>query len=358
MICADLTHRARVMLALDHQDTDRVPISMICSGIHEPTRSQLTELLKSERGISLQDYLKPIIDVMPVGPEYKGPILQDMTDYWGVKRKRVDAGMGQFHDEIETYPLADFKDVSQLNDYPWPKTKWFDYSGIPEQIKVLNKHEEYCIMSGWGSIFEAAWYMRGFEQFLMDLILNPEMAHTILKKVTEFQIEHTRMILQAGKGKIDLIFCGDDIGMQQGLLISLDTFLEFIKPHHVALNKVIHEYGSTVIFHTDGSIMKAVPDLMDMGIDILQALQFDAVGMDAGMLKETYGKTLCFEGGVSVQHTLPFGTVEDVITETTHLVHTLGKDGGYILGPSHAIQAGTPAENVLAMFDTALELEP
>ena len=104
--------------------------------------------------------------------------------------------------------------------------------------------------------------------------------------------------------------------------------------------------------------MKAVPDLMDMGIDILQALQFDAVGMDAKMLKETYGEKLCFEGGVSVQHTLPFGTVEDVITETTHLVHTLGKDGGYILGPSHAIQAGTPAENVLAMFDTALELEP
>ena len=358
MICADLTHRARVMLALDHQDTDRVPISLICSGIHEPTLSELRVLLENERGINLQDYLNPIIDVMPVDADYIGPALKDMTDHWGVKRKAVDAGMGQIHYEIDRYPLAEIEDISQLNDYLWPQTDWFDYSNIPDKIKVQNKSEEYCIISGWGSIFEAAWYMRGFEQFLMDLILNPELAHVILQKVTDFQIDHTRKILEAGQGKIDLIFCGDDIGMQQGLLISLETFIEFIKPHHMALNKIIHQYGATVIFHTDGSVMKVVPDLIDMGIDILQALQFDAIGMDPKELKDDYGTQLCFEGGASVQHTLPFGTVEDVIEETTHLVNTLGKDGGYIFGPSHAIQAGTPAENVLAMFDTASELEP
>jgi len=358
MICADLTHRARVKLALDHRDTDRIPISMICSGIHEPTLSQLRVLLKEHRGQSLGDYLGPLIDVALVEPDYSGPSMQNQTDYWGVRRKRVDAGMGQFHDEIDTYPLAGIKEISELDSYPWPRTEWFDYSTIPEKIKKQNEQEEYCIMSGWGSIFEAAWYMRGFEQFLMDLVLAPEMAHAILQKVTDFQIAHTRKILEAGQGKIDLIFCGDDIGMQQGLLISLETFIEFIKPLHIELNKTIHEYGATVIYHTDGAIMKAVPDLIDMGIDILQALQFDAAGMDPQILKESYGETLCFEGGVSVQKTLPLGTVEDVIEETTHLIRTLGKNGGYILGPSHFIQAGTPAENVLAMFDTALELEP
>jgi uroporphyrinogen decarboxylase len=101
--------------------------------------------------------------------------------------------------------------------------------------------------------------------------------------------------------------------------------------------------------------MEAVPGLMDMGIDVLQALQFDAAGMDARVLKEKYGEQLCFEGGVSVQKTLPFGTVEDVRAEVEERISVLGKDGGYILGPSHSIQAGTPVENIYAMFETAMQ---
>ena len=99
--------------------------------------------------------------------------------------------------------------------------------------------------------------------------------------------------------------------------------------------------------------MEAVDGLIDMGIDVLQALQFSAVGMDPCELKRRFGERLCFEGGVSVQTTLPFGTVEDVQQEVEKLITILGKGGGYILGPSHAIQAGTPPENVVALFDTA-----
>jgi uroporphyrinogen decarboxylase len=113
-----------------------------------------------------------------------------------------------------------------------------------------------------------------------------------------------------------------------------------------------------VIYHSDGAVQKAVPGLLDMGIDVLQALQFSADGMDPLMMKAQYGKRLCFEGGVSVQTTLPFGTCEDVHTEAERLIKVLGKSGGYILGPSHAIQAGTPPENVMAMFDTALSYYP
>ena len=110
----------------------------------------------------------------------------------------------------------------------------------------------------------------------------------------------------------------------------------------------------SVIYHTDGSVMEAVDGLIDMGIDILQALQFSAKIMDPRELKRRFGDRLCFEGGVSVQTTLLFGTVEDVRREVEELIAVLGKDGGYILGPSHAIQAGTPPENIVAMFDTAL----
>jgi uroporphyrinogen decarboxylase len=113
-----------------------------------------------------------------------------------------------------------------------------------------------------------------------------------------------------------------------------------------------------VIYHTDGSIMNAVDGLIDMGIDVLQALQFSARGMDPAALKEKYGDRLCFEGGVSVQTTLPFGSAEDVRQEVIRLIEILGRGGGYILGPSHAIQAGTPPENIAALFDTAQSCYP
>ena len=111
-----------------------------------------------------------------------------------------------------------------------------------------------------------------------------------------------------------------------------------------------------VIYHTDGAATEMVPGLIDAGIDVLQALQFSAKGMDPAVLKQRFGDRLCFEGGVSVQTTLPFGTVEDVHAEVKDLITVLGKDGGYILGPSHAIQAGTPPENVVVMLDTSIQL--
>jgi uroporphyrinogen decarboxylase len=166
-------------------------------------------------------------------------------------------------------------------------------------------------------------------------------------------VVHFERMLSAAQGRIDLAFTADDIGGQEGLLMSLAMWERFIKPHHTRLNRVIHEHGAKVIYHSDGSVMEAVPGLVEMGIDVLQALQFDAKGMDPVALKEGFGDRLCFEGGISVQSTLPFGTAEEVRAEVEERIRVLGRDGGYILGPSHAIQAGTPAENVVAMFDEA-----
>jgi uroporphyrinogen decarboxylase len=164
-------------------------------------------------------------------------------------------------------------------------------------------------------------------------------------------------VLAAAGDLVDLIFTADDIGHQQGLLLSLGMWEEIIKPHHVRLNEVIHRHGARAIYHSDGAVMEAVPGLIDMGIDILQALQFDAAGMDPVILKEKYGDRLCFEGGVSVQKTLPFGAPEDVRREVRERISVLGRGGGYILGPAHAIQAGTPSENITAMFDEAARIQ-
>ena len=352
-----LSSRERVRLALEHQATDRVPIALVCSGINEPARAAFEEYIRLHHGLALDSYLEAIVDIKHVAPDYSGPRLKPGFDIWGVKRMAVSHGEGVYH-EIERYPLAGVKTIDGIVGHTWPSPDRFDYSIVPQRIRASQADGDRCIMISNGNVFETGWYMRGLEQMFMDMLENPVLVHEILQRVTDFYVEYFRRILSVARGSVDLVFTADDIGGQNGLLLSLEMWEEFIKPHHQRLNAVIHEYGARVIYHSDGGIMEAIPGLIDMGIDVLQALQFDAAGMNAAEMKKSYGEALCFEGGVSVQRTLPFGTPDQVREEVQHLITTLGKNGGYILGPSHAIQAGTPPENILAMFETGLSFYP
>ena len=305
----------------------------------------------------METFLESFLDIEAVSPDYKGPQLRPGEDIWGVIRKAVSYGRGSY-DEIEHYPLANASTLDDLRRHRWPTPELFDYSVLPERVAGAQAGGERCLMISSGNIFETSWYMRGFEQMFMDFVLNPELAHGILARVTDFSVRHSRRMLSAANGDIDLAFTADDVAGQRGLLLSLEMWEQFIKPYHVRLNKAIHDFGVKVIYHSDGAVMDAVEGLIDMGIDVLQPLQFSAEGMDPVELKEKHGDHLSFQGGVSVQTTLPFGSPEDVRREVTELITVLGKGGGYILGPSHAIQAGTPPENIAAMFDTALSVYP
>jgi uroporphyrinogen decarboxylase len=348
-----LSSRERVRLALSHQETDRVPIAMVCSGVNPPADKEFDHLLREKKGCDLQTYLDKILDIRSVDAKYIGPMLEPGADIWGVRRKLQSFGEGGY-DEIVAYPLADVSTLDDLEKHNWPTTDWFDYSSMDGAIRQAQQDGEHCLMIHNGNIFESSWYMRGFERMFVDFVDHPDLVHALFERVTQFYCAHFRRLLEVADGRVDLAFTADDIGGQNGLLVSLATWESFIKPYHHRLNQVIHEFGVKVIYHTDGSVMKAVPGLIDMGIDVLQALQFSAKGMDATVLKVTAGDRLCFEGGVSVQTTLPFGSTDDVRREVESLISILGKSGGYILGPSHAIQAGTPPENILTMFETAL----
>jgi len=353
-----LSSRERVRLALEHQETDRIPIAMVCSGINPPARGHLDATLRRERGVDLQSYLDALLDVRSVGPAYVGPPLRSQEDIWGVHRTRIANPAGGWYDEINVYPLGTASSPSDLDAHRWPSTDWYDYSSLPDRIAAANAGGEHCLMVSNGNLFETAWYMRGFQQTFEDMLLNPELFHAVMERVTSFYVDHFRRMLAAAEGRVDLAFTADDIAGQNGLLMSTSMWETFLKPYHVRLNAAIHEFGVKVIYHTDGGVMEAVEGLIDAGIDVLQALQFSAVGMDPAVLKRCFGDRLCFEGGVSVQTTLPFGTPEDVRAEVEELITMLGKDGGYILGPSHAIQAGTPPENIVAMFDVASSFCP
>jgi uroporphyrinogen decarboxylase len=348
-----LTHRQRVRLALDHKETDRVPIATICAGLNEPVRRAVDDLLRRTRGTTLEDYLAPLIDVRQVWPEYVGPALPADTDVWGVRRRPVSYGPAAYM-EIDHYPLSG-AGLDELAAYPWPRLEWYDYAGLPARLAGADADagEESALIVFNGNPFETSWYMRGFEAMLEDLALRPEFVRELLRRVTDFYAEFFRRVLSAARGRIDLVFTADDIAGQEGPLLSPAMWREFLMPCHQRLSAVIHEFGARVVYHSDGAVMNAVPGLIEQGIDVLQALQFDARGMDASELKRRHGGRLCFAGGVSVQKTLPFGSADDVREETRRLIRVLGAGGGYILGPSHAVQAGTPPENVLAMFDEA-----
>ncbi len=348
-----LSHRERVLLALEHKETDRIPIAMVCSGINSPAREIFDAFLAKERGLSMDAFLSPLLDVKGVNPPFKGPAPSGGYDIWGVHRAPVDNGAGGSYDEIDFHPLGDAETLEDLKSYKWPSTDRYDYVALPGIVKSMREKDNPCLIASCGNIFETAWYLRGFERMFMDFIVNPEFAHALLDIVCDFYVEHSTKTLGAAPGEIDLAFTADDIAGQSGLLMSLEMWEAFLKPRHARLNKRIHELGARVVYHSDGAVAEAVPGLIDMGIDVLQALQFDAAGMDPADLKGRFGDRLCFEGGVSVQKTLPFGTPEEVRAETAMLASTLGKGGGYLLGPSHVIQSGTPPENIAALFDEA-----
>jgi uroporphyrinogen decarboxylase len=352
-----LSGRERVRLALEQRTTDRIPIGMVCGGINPPALRDLDTWLRRDRGTGAGAWLASIVDIVEVAPPYIGPPLPPDGDIWGVRRRDVSYGSGSYN-EISHYPLAGDLTPSSLERLPWPDPAWFDYTVLPDLIRSARAQGDRCVMVTNGNIFETSWYMRGFEQMLMDVMTDEDLVHAIMGRVTDFYVAFFSRILESAPGQVDLVFTADDIGDQRGLLMPLDRWERLLKPYHRRLNDAIHARGAKVIYHTDGSVMDAVAGLVDMGIDVLQALQFSADNMDPVRLKNEHGDRLCFEGGVSVQTTLPFGTPEEVRAEVEERIRVLGRNGGYVLGPSHWIQAGTPAANVAAMFDTALSFYP
>ena len=351
-----MTPRERIITALSHKEPDIVPFSL-GFGINYPAKKALAEYMRMDIG-ELDALLHSLTDIRHVGPRYIGPsdrnkkLSDDGTyiDMWGVKRSPVHNEKDTYM-EISEYPLQNLETIAELEDYIFPDVSWFDFSVIPEQIKAHKRTGDYAIMMGNANIFETSWYMRGLENMFENLLTEKDYVHFLMNKVTDFFTAYFQKALEAADGKIDLAFTADDIGSQNDLLISLPLWEEMIKPYHKRLNKIIHEYGAKIIYHSDGAVMKAVDGLMDMGIDVLEALQFDATGMNPAELKAKAGDRLSFHGGVSVQSTLPFGTPEEVEAEVKEHIKILGRNGGYILAPSHAIQAGTPPENTYAFLN-------
>jgi uroporphyrinogen-III decarboxylase len=211
------------------------------------------------------------------------------------------------------------------------------------------KSEYWIVGSTVTTIFETAWALRGFEKMLSDFLINPELAEAILNIPFQYHLSAARKLVELG---VDMIWIGDDVGTQTGMLLSPRTWRKFLKPKLsefiTTLTRIRPELK--IAYHSDGNIEPIIPELIEIGLDILNPIQ--PACMDPAQLKLKYGEKLCFWGSLDEQHTLPFGSPEEVCQEVHTRIHTIGINGGLILGPTHHVQLDTPLENFWAMVNS------
>jgi uroporphyrinogen decarboxylase len=291
-----------------------------------------------------------------IGAEYVGPPLPELpegegVDFWGIRTRAVDYGTGVYWEQSFN-PLAQAKTIDDLEAYQWPRADWFDYSQMKEAAQA--GREQQAVKCGYMAIFYYHNLLRGLEQSLLDPHDDPDFTHHLLNRISDFFYDHHRRMFEAADGLIDVTEVTDDLGGQTGPLIGLDTFRKFYRPHMERFIGLCREFGIKVFHHDDGAVRAFLPDLVEMGIDILNPIQWRCRGMEMEGLKADFGDRLCFHGAMDNQQIMPFGTPEEVRALVRRAIDTLASDGtGYILAPCHALQAVTPLENILAMYDEA-----
>lgn len=346
--------RERTFLSLSHQEPDRVPIDCWVS-------SGMKRKVEKELHIPYEQFLEKYdVDLRYMsGPRYiekKREIkaLAANTDLWGVPRREVNINFESYKEVVKS-PLENFQTVEEIAEYNhWPSADWFDYSEIEQQCNKILENKRVVVFMGDRlnriAQLKPAMYIRGYEQILIDMLINPEIAEEIFRRITSFYLEYGRRILEAAKGKIDIFCTGDDFGSQNGGLISLPLWKKFLKNGFKEFNELGQSYGAKVMHHTCGSVYTLIPELIECKLDILQSIQPEAAAMDPKLLKKEFGKKLSFQGGVSIQKVLPHGSAADVAEHVKSLFEAMAPGGGFIACTSHNIQADTPAENVEALF--------
>ncbi len=272
----------------------------------------------------------------------------EYVDEWGVgwKAAPYETRFGSgIYTELNVHPLADEK---ALDGYvpPDPEDPLL-YKAAQELID--NYKEEYWIVGVTvTTIWETAWALRGLADLLMDLVENRELADRILDIPHRYHLEAAKRLVAMG---VDMIWLGDDVGSQQGMIMSPDLWRAVLKPRLAEFIHTLKEInpGLKIAYHSCGNVAPIVGDLVDIGLDVLNPIQ--PACMNPEHLKDAYGGRLCFWGSVDVQKTLPFGTPEDVRREVEERIRILGRNGGLLLGPTHHVQLDTPMENFWAMIN-------
>lgn len=333
-----MTHKERVIASFRHQQPDRTPYVI---GF---TQKSLTAM---EQYFGGRDFLKLIdnsVHGVAANPGPRDQWIDENTwqDEFGVQWDRsIDRDIGNVCNRV----LPD-RDLSKL-DLPDPHDP-AKFQGFAEACEA---GKDRFVQFGIGfSLFERAWTLRGMDTLFMDMIEAPGFVHELLDAICDYNVA---LVEQAVKYDIDAVHFGDDWGSQRGLLMGPKLWEEFLKPRLARQYGAAKAAGKFVTIHSCGMVQEVFPQLIEIGLDCFNPFQPEV--MDPYEMKRLYGDRLSFWGGVSTQKLLPYGTVDEVRTEVRRLIAEVGRDGGYICAPAHAIPGDAKPENIMAMIETLNE---
>lgn len=367
-----MNHRERVLAVLNKKLPDRVPMDLCesASFINDPAYFALKKYLNIEgdvesfrKNFTANYYDQRVLQALdidfrhvwlkpPTGYQNKTYADGTFSDEWGVVYRLLGNERA-----IVKYPLMD-ADESDLDKYPWldpfaPGRA----EGLAERARDLYQNTDYAISAhaahNYG-FFDTAWIMRGFDNFLVDLMINKPFAKHLLGKILDIFLGlHEVYLNEVGPHLQMIAFC-EDYGMQNAPFISPALYKEMLQPYHKELFAFIKKKAPQVkiMFHSCGAVYPLIPLLIEAGIDILNPIQHTANGMDPLKIKKEFGSEVIFHGGIDVQHALA-GTVEGVEKEVKSMIDMLGENGGYIVAPANVVAGETPPENIASLYRTA-----
>ena len=394
-------HRERLLAALRHREPDRVPVDLGGTGDStilalaypalrrhlglDPVVTRVIDVYQQTAVID-EDVRQALgVDTMPVfdepttwrkgtladGTPARFPALfrpqrqedgsQVVLNESGNVTLKMPAA-GYYFDSVYS-PLADATSVDdidqcidEIENYDKPTHLDKSYEELAEQAKRLRDNTDYALVGFFGGhILQAAQSLRGWETFLIDLLVNQSFAHALMGRLLEASLRRFERYAETAGRYVDVIHFEDDLGAQDRPLVNPELYRKMIKPYHEQLFRFARSRcDAHILLHTDGAVASLIPDFIEMGVDAINPVQVTAAGMDTRVLKRAFGQDITFWGaGCDSQVVLPYGSPQEVIDEAARRIDDLAPGGGYVFSPIHNVQVGVPPENVIAMFEAA-----
>ena len=344
--------RQRVLSSINRVVPDRLPMDF---SANRWVLDNIKKKFKLNDHKSILKYFHvDIVDLRDVEqPVYKGPIPYKkeldngvIENFWGWRTivKDTPTGAEEMFCEFVLQKLQKLEDVKK---HRWPTVDWFDFTDFK---KRLEKWDDFAIMATGASIWQHPSFLRGLDTLLMDVVLENEVGLYLIDKFTDFYIEYFDKMLSTAKGRIDILRIADDLGMQDRLLISPEIFKKIFMPRLKKIVDMAHCHEVKVMFHSCGAIYPLIENIIEIEVDVLDPIQVTAHDMNPDHIKARFGNNICFHGSIDTQYLLPKGTPEQVRSNVIKMFEILGKNGGFILSPSHVLQTDVPLENIEALY--------
>lgn len=368
-----MTGRERVLAALSHRSPDRVPCDYIATqevdgilrrrfGLPACGPFEVEEGLarwSATRGEAVDEVLNQLgVDIRQVNPEGRAYTQKfpdgSWTDIWGVTFRLISNEYGAYAEAISV-PLAELKTLKDVEEYSWPSPDWYDYSKVYEQCL---RYQGYAIKAGGPGVpdlINGVSRGRGMAQVMMDIASEDPVGMAIFERRFAFYREFAQRTLEAGRGKIDIFWIGDDFGSQGGLLLSPRSWRKIFKPYFRDMINLIHSFDAKAMLHSCGGTRPIWDDLAELGLDVYQTVQERAADMNPDELKSQFGDRICLHGAIDSQGFLQTAQPDEVKQRVRQRIRTLGRNGGYICAPCHNLQADIPMENIVAMYEAIRE---